>query len=160
MQLIEMWVIPRFLSTELLEARNRQDAEQALRYAHPLLAAEFLASAERLRALRLKNPAMGGEASVGDGARAPDKSDGIPLSMSTYQRLIEKTDVMHELLRAERNRRRLRHARWAYRLNLPLTKDASTNFAVAQASDRVDRFTSALSTYLPTTTTPSDGHHV
>lgn len=89
---------------------GRRAAESA---AHPLLAREFATAAEQL-----KIPRGGGAV-----AWAVRTQVQAVRARATHRRL----------------RRRLRAARVVYRLNLPLSRDASMNFAVTAAAGRIDR---------------------
>jgi hypothetical protein len=139
---------------ETLERQNRQFAAEAGSYAHPLLAADFLASAERLRGFRARRPPSVDEAPPP--ADTAGNTDGRPAERWSSA---EFRQLNSERLLAKKNRARLKSARLAYRLNLPLTKDAAANFAAARMGDRLDRLASVMIAYLPPTT-PSDGRDV
>jgi ABC-type transport system involved in cytochrome bd biosynthesis fused ATPase/permease subunit len=100
--------------------------------AHPLLAIEFAAAARRLKVV--------GEGR-GSAAWAVRAQKQIVAAHATRRRL----------------RRRLRAARLMYRLNLPLTEQTSTNFAVTTAADRIDRLAEAFASYLATAEPSSTG---
>ncbi|MEV4352145.1 hypothetical protein AB0J83_47430 [Actinoplanes sp. NPDC049596] len=108
------------------EFTKGQDQSNAA--AHPLLAMEFALVARRLRVLRERRKSL---------AWAVDAQAQIYTAQALHLRL----------------RRRLRAARLMYAVNLPLTRQAATNFAATTAADRIDRLTGTFATYL----TPTGG---
>jgi hypothetical protein len=121
------------LALEFAEASG-----QAEELAHPLLAREFMAAGERLAELRRRVPGRG---AAGD-----------------IRWMVKAQSLIRPGGSASRRRlhRRLRAARLAYRWNLPLTRGAAANFAVATMAVRLDRLTGAISGYL-TPAQPASG---
>jgi hypothetical protein len=116
------------LTLEFAEASG-----QAEELAHPLLAREFRVAGERLAELRRQVPGSGPAGDSGD-IRWMVKAQSLirPGGYASRRRL----------------HRRLRAARLAYRWNLPLTRGAAANFAVATMAARIDRLTGSISGYL------------
>ncbi|MEU4426621.1 hypothetical protein AB0F81_38870 [Actinoplanes sp. NPDC024001] len=117
--------IRTLLSGELAALPSLGDAASAS--AHPLLARE-IAGVRRATARLLEaepRPAAGHSAAAAWDSRA------------------------HDLLAAIADlRKRERRARWAYRLNLPLSREAAANFAAVRTAERIERLTDAMSSYV------------
>jgi len=121
---------------------------RALASAHPLLAAEIAETAtelhEALRALQAwldhrlkpKRPPLPQSPAADSGGHRPAPASGSDL-IQRAQRLLDRvTD--------KRYAPRVRRAYLAHRLNLPLTLEASHNFAAAAMADRIARVMDAF----------------